>query len=172
MLPQDTTHLIQRPCYQHGSPCQDPAGNRTTRRPPDHCKNTPTAVEWSCLPFIESGQNHLVSHNERGKKTRQTGRGGKTTTGNGQAWSSPSPGGQWRTGKGRGNWLRNHLWCPNDPRGQGIDGDDDWAMNINLVLPVNTIFGDFDMSCGVFTTAELYSLSNLSFDHVRALCGL
>ena len=25
MLPQDTTHLIQRPCYQQGSPCQDPA---------------------------------------------------------------------------------------------------------------------------------------------------
>ena len=23
--PQDTTHLIQRPCYQRGSPCQDPA---------------------------------------------------------------------------------------------------------------------------------------------------
>ena len=26
-------------------------------------------------------------------------RGGKTTSGNGQAWSSPSPRGQWRTGK-------------------------------------------------------------------------
>ena len=28
-----------------------------------------------------------------------TGRGGKTTSGNGQAWSSASPRGQWRTGK-------------------------------------------------------------------------
>ena len=28
-----------------------------------------------------------------------SGRGGKTTSGNGQAWSSPSPRGQWRTGK-------------------------------------------------------------------------
>ena len=27
------------------------------------------------------------------------GRGGKTTSGNGQAWSSASPRGQWRTGK-------------------------------------------------------------------------
>ena len=45
------------------------------------------------------------------------GRGGKATSGNGQAWSSPSPRGQWRTGKIGGNWLRNHLWCPNDPRG-------------------------------------------------------
>ena len=32
-------------------------------------------------------------------------RGGKTTPGNGQAWSSPSPGGQWRTEKNGGNWL-------------------------------------------------------------------
>ena len=31
-----TTHLIQRPCYQRRSPCQDPAGNRTTGRPPDY----------------------------------------------------------------------------------------------------------------------------------------
>ena len=40
------------------------------------------------------------------------GRGGKTTSGNGQACSSPN-----HTGKNGGNWLRNHLWCPNDPRG-------------------------------------------------------
>ena len=49
------------------------------------------------------------------------GRGGKTTSGNRQAWSSPSPRGQWRTRKNGGNWLQNHLWCPNDPRGYGID---------------------------------------------------
>ena len=45
------------------------------------------------------------------------GRGGKTKAPNGQAWSSPSPRGQWIKGKYRGNWLRNHLWCPNNPRG-------------------------------------------------------
>ena len=72
MLPQDTTHLIQRPCYQRESPCQDPAGNWTTRRPPDHLKETQIAVVWSCLPFIRSGQNHLARHGEKGKKTRQT----------------------------------------------------------------------------------------------------
>ena len=72
VLPQDTTHLIQRPCYQRGRPCQDPTGNRTTRRPPDHCKETQTAVVWSCLSFIGSGQNHLASDSERRKKTRQT----------------------------------------------------------------------------------------------------
>ena len=25
----------------------------------------------------------------------------------------------------RENWFQNHLWCPNDPRGWGIDDDDD-----------------------------------------------
>ena len=66
------THLIQRRCYQRGSPCQDPAGIRTTRRSPDHCKEKQTAVVWSCFPFIMCGQNHRVKHSERGKKTRQT----------------------------------------------------------------------------------------------------
>ena len=72
VLTPDTTHLIQIPCYQRGSLCQDPAGNRTTRRPPDYRKETKTAVVWSCLPFIRSRQNHLARHSERGKKTRQT----------------------------------------------------------------------------------------------------
>ena len=72
VLLQDTTHLIQRPCYQRGSPCQDPAGNWTSRRPPDHCKETQTAEVWTCLPFIRSVPNHLASHSERGEKTRQT----------------------------------------------------------------------------------------------------
>ena len=52
-------------------PCQDPAGNRTTRRPDDR-KETQTAVVRSCLPFFRSGPNHFVRHSERGKKTRQT----------------------------------------------------------------------------------------------------
>ena len=72
VLKQDITNLIQRPCYPRGSPCQDPTGNWTTRRPPDHGKETQTAVVWSCFPFIRSGQNHLARHNEKGKKTRQT----------------------------------------------------------------------------------------------------
>ena len=72
MLPQDTTLLIQRPYHQRRSPCQDPAGNWTTRRPPADRKETQTAVVWSCFSFIRSGQNHLARHSERGKKTRQT----------------------------------------------------------------------------------------------------
>ena len=39
-------------------------------------------------------------------KTRQTEeRGGKRTSGNGQAWSLPSPTGQWEKGENGGNWL-------------------------------------------------------------------
>ena len=96
-----TIRLIQTPCYhQRGSPCQDPAGNRTTRRPPDYRRETQTAVVWSCFPFIRSGQNHLARHSERGEEDKaDRGRGGKTTSGNGQAWTSVSPRGQWRTGK-------------------------------------------------------------------------
>ena len=71
VLPQDTIHLIQRPCYQRGSPCQDPASDWTTQRSDDR-KETQTAVVWSCFPFIRSGQNHIARHSERGKKTRQT----------------------------------------------------------------------------------------------------
>ena len=92
--------------------CQDLAYNRTTQNPPDHCTETQTAVAWTCVPFIRSGQNHLARHNERGKKTPRE-RGGKTTSGNGQAWSLPSPRGKWRTGENGGNWLWSHLWCPN-----------------------------------------------------------
>ena len=71
MLPQVTTHLIQRPCYQRGSSCKDTEGNRPRGRP-DHHKEMQTAVVWSCLPFIRSGQNHLARQSKRGKKTKQT----------------------------------------------------------------------------------------------------
>ena len=54
----------------------------------------------------------------KGKEDKaDRGRGGKTISANGQAWSSAGPRGQWKTGKNGENWLRNHLWFPNDPRG-------------------------------------------------------
>ena len=28
-------------------------------------------VVWTCLPFVQSGQNHLARYSERGKKTGQ-----------------------------------------------------------------------------------------------------
>ena len=68
---QDTTGLIQRPCYHQGSLCQDPAGKLDQMRPPDHLKEMQTEVVWTCLPFIRSSQNHLARHSESGNKTRQ-----------------------------------------------------------------------------------------------------
>ena len=121
VLSQNTTHLIQRPCYQWGCPCKDPAGNRTTRRPPDHRKETQTAVVMVMSPV------HLVwpkpSCKARWKAEEDRtdrGRGGNILSGNGQAWSSLSPRGQWRTRKNGGNWLWNHLWCPSDTHVKGL----------------------------------------------------
>ena len=114
VLPQDTTHLIQRACYQRGRPCQHPAGNQTTQRSSDQ---TQTAVVWSCFPFIRSGQNHLARHSERGKKTRQT---EEELGRQHQEWTGLEFAKSQRAGENRGkngeNWLQNHLWCPNDPR--------------------------------------------------------
>ena len=118
VLRQNTTHLIQRPCYQRGSPCQDPAGNRTTRRPPDDRKETQTASGMVMSPVHQVWPKPPCKAQWKGEEDKaDKERGGKTTSRNGQAWSSASPRGQWRTWKNGGNWLRNHLWCPNDLRG-------------------------------------------------------
>ena len=92
VLLQDTLHLTQRPCYQRGSLCQDQAGSRITQRPSDHCKEMQTAVVRTCLPFIKAQW-------KEGEDKADRGRGGKTTSGYGRAWSSPSPRRQWRKGK-------------------------------------------------------------------------
>ena len=85
VLPQDTTHLIQRPCYQRGSLCQDPAGNRTTRRPSDHRKEVQTEVVWTCLLFIRFGHNHRARHSKGG---RRQGRQKKRLEDNIREWTS------------------------------------------------------------------------------------
>ena len=62
--------LVQGLTMSWGTRC--PAGNWTTRRPPDYRKEMQTAVVWSCFPSIRSGQKHLARHSEGGKKRRQT----------------------------------------------------------------------------------------------------
>ena len=37
-------------------------------------KETQTAVVWSCLPFIRSGQNQFARHSERGQTEEEVGR--------------------------------------------------------------------------------------------------
>ena len=74
VLPQNTAHVIKRPmlstCQANigGSPCQDPAGSWITQRLPDHHKATQTAVVWTCLPLIRSGQNHLARNSKRWRR--------------------------------------------------------------------------------------------------------
>ena len=64
-------------------------------------------LQWyghvSCLPGLAKTILQGTVKGEEDKADR--GRVGKTRSGNGQAWSLPSPRGQWRTGKNEGNWL-------------------------------------------------------------------
>ena len=100
----------------------DPARNPITRTPPDHRKETQTAVVWSCLAFIRSDQNHLAS--EKGKKTRQTkekvGRQHQEMDRPGVRQVSESSGGQ---GKMVKTGCEIICGARNDPRGQGIDDE-------------------------------------------------
>ena len=101
-IAQDTTHLIQRPCYQPGSPCQDPACNRTTRRSSDAKRRR---LQWYKHVSRSSGLAKTILQGtvKGGEDKADRRKGGKTTSGNGQAWSSPRPRGQWKTEKNGGN---------------------------------------------------------------------
>ena len=96
VLPQDTTHLIQRPPYQRGSLCQDPACNLTTRRPFDHRWD----ANWSGMdmsPVHQVWPKPSSKAQWKGEEDKaDRGRGEKTTSGNGQTWSSLSPREKWR----------------------------------------------------------------------------
>ena len=54
---------------------------------------------WTCLPFINLGKNNLARQWKGVEDKADRKRGGKTISENGQAWSSPSRRGQWRTEK-------------------------------------------------------------------------
>ena len=70
--------------------------------------------------------NHLARHSERGKKTRQTDEEvGRQHQGMDRPGVRQIPEGSGEQGKNGRNCLRNHLWCPNDPRSHGIDEDND-----------------------------------------------
>ena len=67
----------------------------------DNCRNDTELM--SCRPMVGRQQSRrlhpLNDFYQPNSDKADRGRGGKTTSGNGQAWSSPSPTGQWRTGK-------------------------------------------------------------------------
>ena len=79
------THLIQRPCYQRGSLCQDPAGNRTTRRPPAHRKK-----DANCSGMVMSSVHQLwpkPSCKVQWKRGRRQGRQRKRWEDNSREWA-------------------------------------------------------------------------------------
>ena len=79
------TMLPNRKCVPNS------AGNETTQRPLDRCKEMQTAVVLTCSPK-SSCKAHWKGEEDKADK----GRGGKTTSRPGQAWSWWSPIAQWR----------------------------------------------------------------------------
>ena len=62
-------------------------------------KQTKKLGDQKSLCFLVSCYMYLCSGKVKGGRRQGRGRGGKTTSGSAQAWSSPSPRGRWRTGK-------------------------------------------------------------------------
>ena len=151
VLPQNIRHLIQRPCNQRGSPCQHPAGNRTTRRPPDLVKRR-NCSGMDMSPVHRVWPKPSCKAQWKGEEDKADSERSGKTWGNGQARSSPSPRRQWRTGENGGNWLWNHLWCPSDPRGLVIDDNDDvklFLVNWNFLTAFLGYFGLFVIEIGL-----------------------
>ena len=95
---KDTTHLIQRPCYQRGRPCQDPAGNRTTRRPPDQ-------LQWYGHVSRSSGLAKTILHGSA-KGGRRQGRQRKRWEDNIREWTGLLFGMSQRAVENRENWRK------------------------------------------------------------------
>ena len=96
VLQQDTTNFIQRPCSSV------PRSSRQS----DHTKTSWSSYRDANRSCVDMSLVHLVWSKPscktqwKGEEEKaDKGRGEKTTSGNGQAWSLPSPGGQWITGR-------------------------------------------------------------------------
>ena len=123
VLPQDITNLIQRPCYQRGSPCQNPASNRTTRDLRTLVKRR--KLQWYGHVCRSSALAKTILQGTV-KGGRRQGRQSMRWEDSIREWTGPefakSPKAVDNREKNGRNWVWNHLWCPNDPRGQGRDG--------------------------------------------------
>ena len=117
-LPQDTTHLKQRPCYQRGGPCQDPAGNQTTRRPPDHRKER-RKLQWYGPVSRSIGMAKTILQGTV-KGGRRRGRQRRRWENNIREWTSLEFAKSQRAVENRGKWRKlvaKSSVCPNDLRG-------------------------------------------------------
>ena len=102
VLPQDTTHLIQRSSYQRGSPCQDPAGNWTTRRPDDRKKGKP---QWYGHVSRSSGLAKTISQSTV-KGGRRQGRQRKRWEDNTREWTGLEFAKSQRAVENRAKWRK------------------------------------------------------------------
>ena len=119
VLPQDTTHLIQRPCYQRGSPCKDAAGNRPHEDLLTIVKRR--KLQWYGHVSRSSGLAKTILQGTV-KGGRRQGRQRKRWEDNVREWTAPEFVKSKRAVENReklngGNRLWNHMWCSNDPPG-------------------------------------------------------
>ena len=117
MLLQDTTHLIQRPCYQQGirakiqqaiGPHEDLLAIVKRRK-----------LQWYGHVSRSSGLAKTILQGTVKGGRRQGGQR-KRWEDNIREWTGLEFGKSQRAVENRENgenWLQNHLWCPNDPRG-------------------------------------------------------
>ena len=68
-------------------------------------------LQWYCHVSRSSGLAKTILQGtvKGGRRQGRQRKRWEITSGNGQAWSSASPRGQWRRGKNGENWLQNHL---------------------------------------------------------------
>ena len=103
VLPQDTTHLIQRPCYQRGSLCQDSAGNQTTRRPLNNRKET--QLQWYDHVSHSSGLTKTILQGKV-KGGRRQGRQRKRWEDKIREWTGLDFAKSQRAVENRGKWRK------------------------------------------------------------------
>ena len=76
-------------------------------------------LQWCCHVSRSSGLAKTIyraRHSEKGKKTKQR-NSCKDDIGEWTGLDYAKCQGAVEDRENGGNWLRNHLWCPNDPRG-------------------------------------------------------
>ena len=112
VLPQDTTHLILRPCYQQATGPHEDLLTIVKRR----------KLQWYGHVSRSSGLAKTILQGTV-KGRRRQGRQRKRGEDNIREWTGLEFGKSQRAVENRekmektGTWLQNHLWCPNDPRG-------------------------------------------------------
>ena len=122
MLPQDTMHLMQRPCNQWRCISQDLTGNRITWRPLTIVKRC--KLKWyghvSNSSSLPKPSSKAQWKGEEDKADR--GRSGKVHQGMDRPGVHHVPKGSGEQRKNGRNWLWSHTWCPNEPHGIGEKG--------------------------------------------------